>query len=75
MSSCATSNGTAASSFSPSLYSEPQRPQVHFSPTSSFMNDPNGLVFRPESSPGADDALWFMSYQYSYNISVAGNQQ
>ncbi|KDN52224.1 glycoside hydrolase family 32 protein [Tilletiaria anomala UBC 951] len=74
ISTCATSNGLAATAFEPSLYTEPYRPQIHFSPSSSFMNDPNGLVYRAESAPGADDALWMMSYQYAYNLSVAGNQ-
>lgn len=71
--SCPTSNGT--STFSQPLYTEPYRNQIHFSPTASFMNDPNGLVYRAESKPGADDALWIMNYQYAYNQTTAGNQQ
>ncbi len=74
ISKCATSNGSNPNAFTPSLYTEPLRPQVHFSPSNSFMNDPNGLVYRAESAPGANDSLWFMSYQYAYNLTVAGNQ-
>src|SRR3954447_9518741 len=28
-----------------SVYKEPYRPQLHFSPKTSWMNDPNGLVY------------------------------
>lgn len=37
-------------------YSDPWRPQVHFTPPQNFMNDPNGL-FRDE------DGLWHLYYQ------------
>src|SRR5215204_676920 len=30
---------------SSALYSEPHRPQLHFSPKEKWMNDPNGMVF------------------------------
>ena len=37
-------------------YSEPYRPQFHFSPDSMWMNDPNGLVF--------DGSSYHLFYQY-----------
>ncbi len=37
-------------------YSEPYRPQYHFSPDSMWMNDPNGLVF--------DGSSYHLFYQY-----------
>ncbi|KAL3426452.1 beta-fructofuranosidase [Phlyctema vagabunda] len=42
-------------------YSDPWRPQVHFTPPQNFMNDPNGL-FRDE------DGLWHLYYQYAPTI-------
>lgn len=63
---CTTSNGDAPSSFQPPLYTESARPQLHFSPTSGFMNDPNGLVY--------SNGTWHMYYQYNPNATVAGNQ-
>ena len=41
--SCNNSNSSVKSS--EKLYNERYRPQVHFSPATSWMNDPNGLVF------------------------------
>lgn len=38
---CSTSNKQSEST----LYSEPHRPQIHFSPKEKWMNDPNGMVF------------------------------
>ena len=38
---CSTSNKQVEST----LYSEPHRPQIHFSPKEKWMNDPNGMVF------------------------------
>lgn len=35
----------AAETETASLYSEPYRPQLHFSPASGWMNDPNGMVY------------------------------
>lgn len=37
-------------------YSEPYRPQFHFSPTEKWMNDPNGLVFH--------EGIYHLFYQY-----------
>lgn len=36
-------SGSAGASVA--LYSEPYRPQIHFSPASGWMNDPNGMVY------------------------------
>ncbi|KAI1073024.1 hypothetical protein LB507_008921, partial [Fusarium sp. FIESC RH6] len=48
-------------------YNGTYRPQVHFSPPSHFMNDPNGM-FRDA------DGLWHLYYQYNPTQLVAGNQ-
>lgn len=63
---CTTSNGDDPASFQPPLYTEPARPQLHYSPTSGFMNDPNGLLY--------SNGTWHMYYQYNPNATVAGNQ-
>ena len=39
-----------------SYYSEPHRPQIHFSPEANWMNDPNGMVFH--------DGVYHLFYQY-----------
>jgi len=44
------------------------RPQVHFSPPSGFMNDPNGLFFDDT------EAVWHLYYQYNPSGLEAGNQ-
>ncbi|KAK1149091.1 Invertase [Aspergillus melleus] len=49
-------------------YSGSLRPQVHFSPPSNFMNDPNGLFF--DSQRGT----YHLYYQYNPFEPVAGNQ-
>jgi fructan beta-fructosidase len=38
-------NQPAATTGSPGYYSEPFRPQFHFTPEKNWMNDPNGLVY------------------------------
>ncbi|PGH10511.1 hypothetical protein AJ79_05439 [Helicocarpus griseus UAMH5409] len=43
------------------------RPQVHFSPRTNFINDPNGM-FRDS------DGLWHLYYQYNPTGLTAGNQ-
>jgi beta-fructofuranosidase len=63
---CHTNNGLLASSFHPPLYTEYDRPQIHFSPSSGFMNDPNGLVKSGDT--------WHMYFQYNPTAMVAGNQ-
>ncbi|KAK2594612.1 Invertase [Conoideocrella luteorostrata] len=47
-------------------YAGQYRPQVHYSPPTHFMNDPNGM-FRDENN------TWHLYYQYSPQ-NVAGNQ-
>ncbi|KAE8353218.1 glycosyl hydrolase [Aspergillus coremiiformis] len=49
-------------------YSGDLRPQIHFSPPSNFMNDPNGLVY--DSKKG----IYHLYYQYNPSQTVAGNQ-
>lgn len=63
---CTTSNGDDPSSFSPPLYSESYRPQIHYSPSSGFMNDPNGLLKSGDT--------WHMYYQYNPTGTKVGNQ-
>ena len=38
-------------------YDEPYRPQIHFTPASNWMNDPNGMVF--------DGSTYHLFYQYN----------
>lgn len=38
-------------------YTEPYRPQFHFSPEKNWMNDPNGLLY--------DDGVYHLYFQYS----------
>ena len=50
---------------SPTLYSEPHRPQFHFSPVRHWINDPNGLVF--------SDGTYHLFYQFNPNASDWGD--
>ncbi|HEY2348276.1 MAG TPA: glycoside hydrolase family 32 protein [Puia sp.] len=45
-------------------YNEPYRPQLHFSPRTSWMNDPNGLVYF--------DKVYHLFYQYFPDSTVWG---
>lgn len=63
---CITSNGIDPATVHPPLYTESYRPQIHFSPSTGFMNDPNGLVMSGET--------WHMYYQYNPRDTVAGFQ-
>jgi levanase len=45
---------------------DPYRPQIHFSPASGFMNDPNGPIFR--------DGEYHLFYQYNPLETRAGHQ-
>lgn len=63
---CLNSNGSSLAGYQPALYTEPVRPQIHFSPTVNFMNDPNGLVY--------SNGKWHLFYQYNPTENVAGNQ-
>ncbi|KAJ8065396.1 hypothetical protein OCU04_006084 [Sclerotinia nivalis] len=51
----------------PGNYTGALRPQIHYSPPTNFMNDPNGL-FRDA------DGLYHIYYQYNPTATVAGNQ-
>ncbi len=46
------------------FYDEPYRPQVHFSPMTSWMNDPNGLVYI--------DNTWHIFFQYFPDSTIWG---
>ncbi|TFK53801.1 hypothetical protein OE88DRAFT_1656123 [Heliocybe sulcata] len=48
-------------------YSGPLRPQIHFSPPTEFMNDPNGMFLDA-------DGVYHLYYQYNPTDIVAGNQ-
>ncbi|NDV44286.1 glycoside hydrolase family 32 protein [Flagellimonas sediminis] len=48
----------------PAYYSEPYRPQFHFSPEANWMNDPNGLVYQ--------DGVYHLFYQYYPDDTVWG---
>lgn len=60
---CASSND---SPLQPGAYSEALRPQIHFSPSSGFMNDPNGLHY--------SNGTYHLYAQYNPTALVAGNQ-
>lgn len=60
---CASSNGQALLK---DTYSEYDRPQIHYSPSSMFMNDPNGLVYA--------NGIYHLYYQYNPFQRVAGYQ-
>ncbi len=47
-----------------SFYREQHRPQVHFSPKESWMNDPNGMVYL--------NGTWHLFYQYYPDSTVWG---
>lgn len=64
-SSAGSSNGSY-----PVSYDQPYRPQIHFSPSAGFMNDPNGLVI--SGKPGNQTVHLY--YQYNPTGLVAGNQ-
>lgn len=46
------------------VYSEPHRPQIHFSPKEKWMNDPNGMVFFNDT--------WHLFFQYYPDSTVWG---
>ncbi len=48
----------------PEHYSEPYRPQFHFSPAANWMNDPNGMVYH--------DGVYHLFYQYYPDDTVWG---
>nr|QIX12413.1 MDL10 [Mayetiola destructor] len=52
-------------SFGSALYDEPYRPQLHFSPPSGWMNDPNGLIYH--------DGVFHLFCQYNPAAPLHGN--
>src|SRR6476659_5765241 len=46
------------------VYNEPHRPQMHFSPRAHWMNDPNGMVY--------NDGIYHLFFQYYPDSSVWG---
>ncbi|KAH2984977.1 hypothetical protein KXV25_001230 [Aspergillus fumigatus] len=53
------SASAAARPSKPSTYTEPYRPQYHFSPEKNWMNDPNGLVY------DAKEGVYHLYFQYN----------
>lgn len=51
----------------PGVYTGPLRPQIHFSPPTGFMNDPNGLFLDARG-------IYHLYYQYNPTGLAAGNQ-
>jgi sucrose-6-phosphate hydrolase SacC (GH32 family) len=47
-----------------SLYSELHRPQLHFSASKNWINDPNGLVYQ--------DGVWHLFFQYNPDSTIWG---
>jgi len=54
----------ASSLTAQTVYSEPHRPQMHFSPRAHWMNDPNGMVY--------NDGIYHLFFQYYPDSSVWG---
>lgn len=50
----------------PANYTGPLRPQVHYSPPTGFMNDPNGMFYL--------NGVFHLYYQYNPTGLGAGNQ-
>ena len=48
-----------------SNYAEKYRPQIHFTPSKNWMNDPNGMVYI--------DGTWHLFYQYNPSGNDWGN--
>jgi levanase/fructan beta-fructosidase len=57
--------GLLASTASATNYTEPYRPQYHFSPAKNWMNDPSGLLYH--------DGTYHLFFQYNPGGSVWGN--
>ena len=48
------------------VYNEQWRPQLHFSPYTNWLNDPNGLVYDPSNG------TWHLFFQYNpYGLNIA----
>ena len=62
--SCKVSNKDSDSNAKSDYYSEPHRPQYHFSPEANWMNDPNGMVYY--------EGEYHLFYQYYPDSTVWG---
>ena len=56
--------GAPSASVPDAAYDEPHRPQFHFTPATSWMNDPNGMFYK--------DGEYHLSYQYYPDSTVWG---
>ena len=63
---CASPSSSNYNAIQPNAYNEPLRPQIHFSPSSQFMNDPNGLFY--------SNGTYHLYGQYNPSAPVAGFQ-
>jgi fructan beta-fructosidase len=60
----ATTAATPATAATNGAYDEPHRPQIHFSPATGWMNDPNGMVYH--------NGTYHMFYQHYPDSTVWG---
>src|SRR4051794_17021355 len=56
--------GCSTGTLAQNMYSEPHRPQIHFSPKKGWMNDPNGMLYYNNT--------YHLFYQYYPDSTVWG---